>query len=155
MREEVDSALNDLRMSEKTKPLYEAVIKHIRDNVDPITEEYFRLGEGREDIWSYAPGQLELLDGAKQKAKDAGLWNFFLPESQGGAGVSNLEYAHLAEVMARNGLYRDAPPLPFVPGYDSVGIVEKDRIIDPKNIEVGDAVITLREKGFRCNGFSL
>ena len=30
MREEVDSALNDLRMSEKTKPLYEAVIKHIQ-----------------------------------------------------------------------------------------------------------------------------
>jgi acyl-CoA dehydrogenase len=42
------------------------------------------------------------LNGLKDQAREAGLWNFFLPESQGGAGVSNLEYAHLAEVMARN-----------------------------------------------------
>ncbi|MEM7061453.1 MAG: acyl-CoA dehydrogenase family protein [Pseudomonadota bacterium] len=104
MREEVDSALNDLRMSEKTKPLYEAVIKHIQDNVDPITEEYFRLGEGRADAWSYAPGQLELLDGAKQKAKEAGLWNFFLPNAETGEGLPNLDYAYIAAELGKNPL---------------------------------------------------
>ncbi|MBD82750.1 MAG: acyl-CoA dehydrogenase, partial [Oceanibulbus sp.] len=51
--------MNNLEMSEKAKPLLAAVTKHIRENVDPITEEFFRLGEGRADRWSYAPGQLE------------------------------------------------------------------------------------------------
>jgi len=102
--ETVDSALNDLRMSEKTKPLYEAVIKHIRENVDPITDEYFRLGEGRADRWSYAPGQLELLDTAKRKAKEAGLWNFFLPNAETGEGLPNLDYAYIAAELGKNPL---------------------------------------------------
>ena len=63
--------MNDLRMSEGARPLLDAVIKHIAENVDPITEEYFRLGEGRADRWSHAPGQLELLAEAKQKAKES------------------------------------------------------------------------------------
>ena len=37
----------DLRMSDKVRPLYEAVKAFIREEVDPITEEYYRLGEGR------------------------------------------------------------------------------------------------------------
>lgn len=37
----------------------------------------------------------------------------------------------------------------------SIGIVNKDKVIDAKNVEVGDAVIALREKGLRSNGFSL
>ena len=36
----------DLRMSEKVRPLYEAVKAFIRDEVDPISEEFHRLGEG-------------------------------------------------------------------------------------------------------------
>lgn len=40
-------------------------------------------------------------------------------------------------------------------GADAMGIVEKDKIIDGTKIQKGDAVITLQEKGFRCNGFSL
>ncbi|MEL7468674.1 MAG: acyl-CoA dehydrogenase family protein [Pseudomonadota bacterium] len=102
--ETVDSALNDLRMSERTKPLYEAVIKHIRENVDPITEEFFRLGERRTDRWSHAPGQLELLDGAKQKAREAGLWNFFLPNAETGEGLPNLDYAYIAAELGKNPL---------------------------------------------------
>lgn len=56
-----------LRMSEKVRPLYEAVKAFIRDEVDPIAEEFYRLGEGRAQRWSWAPGQLELLDGVKAK----------------------------------------------------------------------------------------
>lgn len=66
-------------MSDKARPLYDRVVVHIRDNVDPITEEFHRPGEGRENRWFYAHGQLELLEKAKSKAKNAGLWNFFLP----------------------------------------------------------------------------
>lgn len=96
--------MNNLEMSEKAKPLLAAVIKHIRENVDPITEEFYALGEGRADRWSYAPGQLELLEGAKQKARDAGLWNFFLPNAETGEGLSNLDYAYIAAELGKNPL---------------------------------------------------
>lgn len=96
--------MNNLEMSEGNKPLLNAVIRHIRDNVDPITEEYFRLGEGRADRWSHTPGQLELLEGAKQKARDAGLWNFFLPNAETGEGLSNLDYAYIAAELGKSPL---------------------------------------------------
>ncbi|WP_413774430.1 acyl-CoA dehydrogenase family protein [Marinobacter sp. AN1] len=96
--------MNDLTMSEKSRPLLEAVKQHIRDNVDPILEDFERLGQGRADRFSYAPGQLELLEGAKQKAKEAGLWNFFLPNAETGEGLSNLDYAYLAVELGKNPL---------------------------------------------------
>ncbi|MGC1504688.1 MAG: acyl-CoA dehydrogenase family protein [Sulfitobacter sp.] len=96
--------MNNLAMSDKAKPLLEAVIKHIRENVDPITEEYFNLGEGRADRWSHTPGQIELLEGAKQKARDAGLWNFFLPNAETGEGLSNLDYAYIAAELGKSPL---------------------------------------------------
>jgi acyl-CoA dehydrogenase len=96
--------MNNLEMSEKAKPLLQAVIKHIRENVDPITEEFYKLGEGRSDRWSYAPGQLELLETAKQKARDNGLWNFFLPNAETGEGLSNLDYAYIAAELGKNPL---------------------------------------------------
>jgi len=96
--------MNNLQMSEKARPLLAAVIKHIRENVDPITDEFYALGEGRADRWSYAPGQLELLDGAKQKARDAGLWNFFLPNAETGEGLANLDYAYIAAELGKNPL---------------------------------------------------
>ncbi|MBM1691491.1 acyl-CoA dehydrogenase family protein [Sulfitobacter geojensis] len=91
-------------MSEGNKPLLNAVIKHIRENVDPISEEYHRLGDAQEDRWSYHPRQLELLEGAKQKARDAGLWNFFLPNAETGEGLSNLDYAYIAAELGKNPL---------------------------------------------------
>ena len=94
----------DLRMSEKVRPLYEAVKEFIRNEVDPITEEFYRLGEARTERWSWAPGQLELLDGAKRKAKANGLWNFFLPNAETGEGLSNLDYAYIANELGKNRL---------------------------------------------------
>jgi acyl-CoA dehydrogenase len=93
--------LFNLTMSEKAGPLLDAVKKHIKENVEPITEEFEALGEGRKEHWSWAPGQLELLDGAKQKAKDAGLWNFFLPDAETGEGLSNLDYAYIANELGK------------------------------------------------------
>jgi len=96
--------LNNLVMSDEARPLLAAVKKHIAENVDPITEEFYKLGEGREDRWSYAPGQLELLDGAKKKAKENGLWNFFLPDAETGEGLKNLDYAFIAAELGKNPL---------------------------------------------------
>ncbi len=96
--------MNNLTMSEGARPLLEAVVRHIRENVDPITDEFYRLGEGRADRWSYAPGQLELLETAKKKARDNGLWNFFLPNAETGEGLSNLDYAYIAAELGKNPL---------------------------------------------------
>ena len=53
--------LFNLNMSEAAKPLYEAVKKHIADNCDPYTEEYYALDKGKEDRWQFHPRQLEII----------------------------------------------------------------------------------------------
>jgi acyl-CoA dehydrogenase len=96
--------LHDLRMSAKSAPLLERVRTFIAEVVEPMSREFFRLGEGRRDRWSYAEGQLELLDGAKAEAKKRGLWNFFLPDAETGEGLSNLDYAYIAVELGKNPL---------------------------------------------------
>ena len=101
---ESTDAMNDLRMSEGARPLFEKVKTFIRNEVEPITLRFFQLGEGRAERWSWAPGQLELLDGVKAKAKANGLWNFFLPDAGTGEGLSNLDYAYIATELGKNPL---------------------------------------------------
>ena len=96
--------LYNLGMSAGARPLLDRVKGFIADEVEPITEEYFRLGEGRADRWSFAPGQLELLDGVKAKARANGLWNFFLPDATTGQGLSNLDYAYIAVELGKSPL---------------------------------------------------
>ena len=88
---DLEADLFNLAMSERAQPLMDAVKKHIADNVEPITEEFFALDNAKEDRWSWHPRQLELLQGAKDKAKESGLWNFFLPDSEIGEGLTNLD----------------------------------------------------------------
>jgi acyl-CoA dehydrogenase len=96
--------LFNLGIAAEARPLLEAVKAFIAEEIEPVTEEYHRLGVGRADPWSFAPGQLELLDGLKAKAKSQGLWNFFLPNAQTGKGLPNLDYAYLAFEMGKNPL---------------------------------------------------
>jgi acyl-CoA dehydrogenase len=94
----------NLGMSAEARPLLEAVKTFIAEEVQPMSVEFFKLGEGRADRWSYAPGQLELLEGVKDKAKANGLWNFFLPNAETGKGLSNLDYAYIAVELGKNPL---------------------------------------------------
>ena len=96
--------LNDLRMSQKAASLYEHVKRFILDTVDPMYQEYARLGEGWSERWQFAPGQLEVLATAKDKAKAEGLWNFFLPDAETGVGLSNLDYAYIAIELGKSPL---------------------------------------------------
>jgi acyl-CoA dehydrogenase len=96
--------LFDLSMSDKAQPLLAAVKKHIAENVEPITGEFYALNKGKDDPWSWHPRQLELLEGAKKKAQEAGLWNFFLPDAETGEGLKNLDYAYLAVELGKNPL---------------------------------------------------
>jgi acyl-CoA dehydrogenase len=95
-------ALYDLSMSERARSLLDRVKSFIADEVEPITDEYYRLGESRTDRWSFAPGQLELLEQAKARAKAVGLWNLFFPDAE--TGLSNLDYAYIAAELGKNPL---------------------------------------------------
>ena len=97
-----DPRLYELSMSQQAQPLLNAVKKHIHDHVEPITEEFFALDAEKKDRWSWHPRQLELLEGAKNKAKESRLWNFFLPEhSEIGRGLTNLDYAYIATELGK------------------------------------------------------
>ena len=97
----------DLGISEELKDVREKIRVFADEKVLPLEQEYMiEIGVG--DRWSHTPRQEEILNGLKEEARKLGFWNFFLPESQGGAGVSNLEYAHLAEIMGRSRLASEA-----------------------------------------------
>src|SRR3989442_2541440 len=96
--------LNDLRMSDEVRPLYEHVKKFIRETVDPMSVEFVRLGQDKKDRWSFTEGQLAVLQKAKNKAKQEGLWNFFLPDDETGQGLKNLDYAYIASELGKSPL---------------------------------------------------
>lgn len=97
----------NLGLSEEMAEIREKIRNFVENEVESVEAEYYReVGVG--DRWSHTPRQDEILDSLKDKARDMGMWNFFLPESQGGAGISNLEYAHLAEIMGRSRLASEA-----------------------------------------------
>ena len=93
--------LNDLRMSDKSMALLEHVKRFCAETVEPMHAKFEKAGEGRANRWSYVPGQLELLQTAKDEAKKQGLWNFFLPDAHTGEGLKNLDYAFIAAVLGR------------------------------------------------------
>ena len=96
--------LFNLGISAKARPLLERVKEFIETEVTPMEQQYFALGDRREDRWSFAPGQLDLLDATKAKAKSEGLWNFFLPDAETGEGLSNLDYAYIAFELGKSRL---------------------------------------------------
>jgi acyl-CoA dehydrogenase len=93
--------LYNLSISEKARPLLDRVREFTTSEVAPMEEKFFALEDQKGDRWSFAPGQLELLDGVKTKAKEAGLWNFFLPNAETGEGLDNLDYAYIAFELGR------------------------------------------------------
>src|SRR5271166_331594 len=91
--------------SAKTKDLQQRLQKFMDAHVYP-NEQRFEEETAREP-WK----PTRILEELKVKARSEGLWNLFLPEDPGGAGLSNLEYAPLCEIMGRShmaaGIVRD------------------------------------------------
>jgi len=83
--------------TQKVKDLLQEVETFLATHLYPIEQELNETIESGEDRWAIPP-QIEEL---KALAKAQGLWNLFLPESEDGFGLSNLEYAPLAEVMGK------------------------------------------------------
>ncbi len=100
-RTTLNPELFELSMSRAAQPLMARLKIHIEENVKPITGEFFALNKEKDDRWTWHPRQLELLDAAKQKAKESGLWNFFLPDSDTGEGLTNLDYAYIAAELGK------------------------------------------------------
>lgn len=83
-------------ISDRAKDLQERLKAFMDVYIYPNEAEYFRqLNEG--ERWKVIP----LVEELKQKAQSENLWNLFLPESEYGAGLTNLEYAPLCEIMGR------------------------------------------------------
>lgn len=85
--------------SAKVKELQTKLTNFMEEHVYPNEKVYEQQLNELENRWSAVP---QVMEDLKDKAKAAGLWNLFLPESEYGAGLTNLEYAPLCEIMGRS-----------------------------------------------------
>jgi acyl-CoA dehydrogenase len=83
--------------SERTKALGGQLAAFMDQHIYP-NERRFRQEIAEGDRWQ----PTAVIEELKPKARAAGLWNLFLPESPGGAGLTNMEYAPLCEIMGRS-----------------------------------------------------
>jgi acyl-CoA dehydrogenase len=82
--------------SEKTKSLLTRLRAFLDEHVYPNEQHYET--EIERNRWK----PTDVVEELKQKARSAGLWNLFLPDNENGAGLTNLEYAPLCELMGRS-----------------------------------------------------
>ena len=87
----------DFTYSDKTQALIDRVQDFMETHIYPNEQAFWAEHDALPDRWDTPP----MIEELKAKAKEAGLWNLFLPESELGAGLSNLEYAPLCEIMGR------------------------------------------------------
>ena len=85
--------------SAKVRELKARLVAFVEEYIYPNEDKYYQQSEEL-GPWKVAP----ILEELKPKARAAGLWNLFLPESEHGAGLTNLEYAPLCEIMGRTHL---------------------------------------------------
>jgi acyl-CoA dehydrogenase len=87
-----------LESSEKTKELQQRLTAFMEEHIYPNEQRYY--DQIQQERW--APTRI--VEKLKPKARAAGLWNLFLPHDDHGAGLSNLEYAPLCEIMGRSSM---------------------------------------------------
>ncbi|MGB7241810.1 MAG: acyl-CoA dehydrogenase family protein [Sulfitobacter sp.] len=93
----------NLGMRPENRALLERVKNMITDVITPMAAEYHaEIDKG--DRWTYTDRQAEILEGLKAQAKAAGLWNFWLTDSDKGIGLTTVEYAYFAEEMGKTPL---------------------------------------------------
>lgn len=91
----------DFAVSNKVKDLQQRLLAFMDENVYPAEKRFFEeLQANRDKGNAWVP--TKVVEELKQKARKAGLWNLWLPESDLGAGLTNLEYAPLCEIMGRS-----------------------------------------------------
>ena len=93
----------DFGIREENRKLLERVATMVRDEIAPLAEEY-EAEVAKGDRWQYTERQSEILEGLKARARAAGLWNFWLTDSDKGFGLTTVEYAYFAEEMGKTPL---------------------------------------------------
>ena len=93
----------NLGISERTRSLHQKMALFIKEEIDPVESEFYEEVDVG-DRWEYSARQVDILEGLKHKARAAGLWNFFLSSNKEVGGVSNVDYAHLAELTGHSSL---------------------------------------------------
>jgi alkylation response protein AidB-like acyl-CoA dehydrogenase len=93
----------DFTQSARTRDYAKRIRKFMRQRIRPVEEAYLReMAKGGRDgdwtTWKVSP----IIEELKQAAKAEGLWNLFLPDPVHGSGLSNVEYASLAEEMGKS-----------------------------------------------------
>jgi acyl-CoA dehydrogenase len=86
--------------SERSQALAERLIRFMREEIAPAESVYAASLNGSPDNTTWR--QPTIMETLKAKARDAGLWNLFLPDAEHGAGLSNTEYAPLAEIIGHS-----------------------------------------------------
>ncbi|HLB21175.1 MAG TPA: acyl-CoA dehydrogenase family protein, partial [Solirubrobacteraceae bacterium] len=94
----------DFQPSERCSGFTERLLAFMDEHVYPAEEVYERELDDSGDP-HHQPAIMEEL---KKRARDAGLWNMFLPDEQHGAGLSNSDYAPLAEILGRSHIASEA-----------------------------------------------
>jgi acyl-CoA dehydrogenase len=94
----------DFAYSPKVKALQERVSAFMDQHVYPNEQRFLDEGASQDGKWTPTTPWVptKIVEELKVKAREAGLWNLFLPESKLGAGLTNLEYAPLCEIMGRS-----------------------------------------------------
>jgi len=92
----------DFAYNDKTRELIDRLERFMNEYIHPNEQTYVDQMEAFRAEGN--PWQVpQILEDLKPKAKEQGLWNLFLPESELGGGLTNLEYAPLCEIMGRVG----------------------------------------------------
>lgn len=94
----------DLGLSAKGQDLRNRVRDFIDEHVVPVEDEYHAEIGKNGNRFEFTDRMTEILESLKAKAKEAGLWNFWLTGSDAGFGLTTVEYAYLAEEMGRSHL---------------------------------------------------
>lgn len=89
----------DLGVTGKVRPLIAKVRKMMQEEIIPLDAEYHAEVGKAGKRFEFTARQTEIREGLKAKAKAAGLWNFWLTNSDEGYGLTTVEYAYLAEEM--------------------------------------------------------
>lgn len=88
----------NFELSDKVKDLQARVTTFMEEEVYPNEKTFREQLDAGESRWEHPP----IVEELKAKAKKQGLWNLFLPESELGMGLTNMEYAPLCEIMGRS-----------------------------------------------------
>jgi len=90
----------DLGVTDRLQPILDDVRSFIKDKILPVDEEFLSEVE-KGDRWDQTARQTEILEGLKAEARQQGLWNFWLTDSDRGPGLTTVEYAYIAEETGR------------------------------------------------------